>query len=81
MHTFLNFQPNAAGLRWQHLLNTEWSTHVTFYPRNDVDIRSVRAFYGNYTVSVSYDGELKEESFFYVSKGTSNQLNVIVDNC
>ena len=32
-------------------------------------------------MTVNYDGDLKEESYFYVGKGQDNQLDIAVENC
>ena len=50
-------------------------------PNSDADLGSIRGFYGNYSVTVKYDGELKEENYFYMAKDRSNRLDIRVDNC
>lgn len=75
------FQPNAAGVRWQHLLREEWSTHASFFPQGDTESETVRAFYGNYTVTINYSGEQIDQQFFYLSKDGPNEIYLNVEGC
>ena len=73
------YQPNEAGERFLQLLNADWQTHVLLPVSSPIEEHVVRAFHGNYNVTVwGQDGRLLQSHNVPVIKDSDNSVDIDV---
>lgn len=60
------FQPNAAGRKYQELYNKTWRTNIV---QNVTSIVNVRAFLGDYELTLLYNGNVIHTENVTIDKG------------
>ena len=63
----------------RRLWKEEWTTHTDFVPSYHADEFTIRAFHGEYEVTVTYYGYPIKYTGFHVWKGEDTVVDVIVD--
>ncbi|CAH1789624.1 unnamed protein product [Owenia fusiformis] len=64
--------PNAAGLAWQRVTQEEWSTNQDLSPNGAVQTFNLRAFHGEFDLTVKVNGAVRETQSFSVLKNAGH---------
>ena len=71
-------QWNEAGKRVNNLWTKEWRTNVSLTPKRASDNLKVKGFYGDYEMTLIYDGQEQWSHQFTLEKDKSVNIEVSI---